>query len=60
MTELEITLRKIEIQKQWLWMLTNLSDEELQLPKGMSKQDAMNEALDILKELLKTVKRLQQ
>jgi len=60
MTELEFTLRKIEIQKQWLWMLTNLSDEELQLPKGMTKDKAMDEALDTLKELLLIVQKLQQ
>jgi len=42
MTELEFTLRKIEIQKQWLWMLTNLSDEELQLPSQRNDKARSN------------------
>jgi len=29
MNELEIVLRKIALEKQWLWMLINLSDDEL-------------------------------
>ena len=60
MTELELILRKVEIQKQWLWMLTNLPDEELQLPKGVTKDKAIDEALDTLKELLLIVQKLQQ
>jgi len=31
MTELEILKRKVELQKQWLWMLSNISDEDLGL-----------------------------
>ena len=38
-------------------MLINLSDEELQLPRGMARQAAMDEALDTLKELLLIVKK---
>ena len=46
MDEIEILKKKIALQKQWLWMLVNLPEEELQLPKNTSKQDALNEALD--------------
>lgn len=46
MNKVEILKRKIAYQKQWLWMLVNLSDEELQLPRNISRQDALNDALD--------------
>jgi len=46
MDRIEILKRKIAYQKQWLWMLVNLSDEELQLPRNTTRQDALNNALD--------------
>lgn len=58
MKELEILKRKIAYQKQWLWMLMNLSDDELQLPRNTSRQDALNEALDEIIYLRKEFKKL--
>jgi len=60
MNNFELIKRKIEIQKQWLWMLVNLSDEELQLPKGQSRKLAKNKALDKLKQLLNELENLKQ
>ena len=60
MTELEILKRKVEIQKQWLWMLTNMSDEDLGLPKGQTRQEAIDIALDNLRNLLALIKNHQQ
>jgi len=42
MTELEILKRKLAIQKQWLWMLVNLKEKELKLPKNQTKQEAID------------------
>ncbi len=39
-------------------MLVNLSDEELQLPRNTSKQDALNEALDEIRYIRKQIKRI--
>jgi len=59
MTELEILKRKVELQKQWLWMLMNIPDDELGLPKGQTKQEAVNLALDRLKALLILIRKHQ-
>lgn len=37
MDELEIVKRRIALEKQWLWMLINLTDEDLQLPRNMTR-----------------------
>jgi len=58
MNRLEIILRRIEIQKNWLWLLMNLSDDELQLPKNQTKQEAINKALDKLNLYLEELKKL--
>jgi len=60
MTELEVLKKKVEIQKQWLWMLMNMSDEELALPKGQTKQKAIDKSLERLKQLLELIRKLQQ
>jgi len=57
MKELEIILRKIALEKQWLWMLINLSDEELQLPRNLTRQNAIDESLDKISYLLKRAKK---
>lgn len=46
MNTIEILQRRLVLQKQWLWMLVNLSNEELQLPRNTSKQEALDAALD--------------
>ena len=58
MTRLEILLRRIEIQKQWLWLLMNLSDEELQLSASQTKREAIDEALDKLNSFLQELKKI--
>ena len=58
--KLEILKRKIALQKQWLWMLTNMSDEELQLPKRQSREVAQNKALEMLKQLLNELENLEK
>jgi len=58
MTKLEIILRRIEIQKQWLWLLMNLSEEELQLPQNQTKQEVIDEALDKLNFYLEELKKI--
>ena len=60
MTELEILKRKVELQKQWLWMLSNMSDEDLALPNGQTKQETVDIALDNLRKLLALIKKHQQ
>lgn len=59
MNEIEILRRRLIFQKQWLWMLVNLSDEELQLPRNISKQDALNEALDEIRYIRKKIKKIE-
>ncbi len=58
MTKLEIVKRKIAIEKEWLWMLTNLPDEDLLLPKNMNKREAVDESLEVLKALFVELKNL--
>ena len=58
MTKLEIVKRKIAIEKEWLWMLTNLSDADLLLPRNMTKGAAVDESLDVLKALFKQLENL--
>ncbi len=57
MNKVEILKQKIKYQKQWLWMLVNLSDRELQLPRNKSKQDALIDALEELYYLKRLLKR---
>lgn len=40
-------------------MLVNLTDEELQLPRNTSKQDALNEALDEIRYIRKKIKKIE-
>jgi len=58
MTRLEILLRRIEFQKQWLWLLMNLSDKDLQLSTNQTKQEAIDEALEKLNFYLRELKKL--
>lgn len=39
-------------------MLTNLSDEDLLLPRNMTKREAIDESLDILKTLFKQLEKI--
>jgi len=39
-------------------MLTNLSDEDLLLPKNMTKREAVDESLDVLKNLFVELEKL--
>lgn len=57
MDELEIVKRRIALEKQWLWMLIHLTDEDLQLPRNMTRQEAIDEALDKISLLLKIAKK---
>lgn len=52
MTEKELLAAKIKAAKNWLWLLTNSSDENLNLPFGLSKEEAINDALDELRYLM--------
>ena len=60
MNSFEILKRKIELQKQWLWMLVNLSDEALKLPKRQTRETAQNKALERLKQLLEELENLEK
>jgi len=49
MTKQEFYLAKIRAQKQWVFILTNYpNDEDLGLHVGQTREDAINEALDII------------
>jgi len=49
MTKQEFYLAKIRVQKHWVFILTNYpNDEDLGLKKGQTREDAINEALDII------------
>ena len=60
MSAFEILKRKIALQKQWLWMLVNMSDKELKLPRRLTREMAKNKALERLKQLLEELENLEK
>ena len=48
MTKRELLLAQIKTEKQWLKMLTNsnITEEELGLPKHISRRQAIDDSLD--------------
>ena len=48
MTQKELHASKIKAEKQWIWMLMNYEDEDLKLPYGQTRQEAIDISLDYL------------
>lgn len=46
MTSKEFYESKIRALKQWIFLLMNYPEDDLGLPKGMSKREALDNALD--------------
>ena len=56
--EIELLKQKVVTEKQWLWMLINLKEDELGLPKYSSKQKEIDESLDRINEILTILKKV--
>lgn len=58
MTNRELYESKVRALKQWMFLLMNYPEHDLGLPRGQSRRDAINEALDEMihyRELLKNL-----
>lgn len=58
MTKREFYESKIRALKQWMFLLMNYPEHDLGLPRGQSRRQAINEALDEMiyyRELLKSL-----
>lgn len=62
MTEREILIEKIKTLKQYLSILTNddWSDDELGLPKGVSRMNEIDYILDLILQYRKRLKQLKK
>jgi len=60
MTKRKLLVQKINAEKQWLQLSTNnqYSDEELGLPKNMTRRQAVDESLDQLIKFRNQLKKL--
>ncbi len=58
MTEQEFYESKIRALKQWLFLLMNYPEDDLGLPEGLSKHDALDNALDQINYYRKLLKEL--
>ena len=59
MTYLDFIESKIKANKSAIWLLMNSTDEELNLPIGVSKEEAIEWILEDLSRLIKIFKKLQ-
>lgn len=59
MTYLEFIESKIKANKSAIWLLMNSTDEELNLPIGVSKEEAIDWILEDLSRLIKILKKIQ-
>ena len=58
MTEKEFYESKIRALKQWIFLLMNYPENDLGLPKDISKHEALDNALDEINYYRKSIKLL--